>query len=543
MDDRVLSLGGEVIPKVETWEDFGKEMDDFLEKNKNRLINDDFDIMIGFLRGGGILATVLHCKLNDKILYYGKEKKVLFRTIPKEISKKDYRAPCFVTGIAATEEELHDLDSLIKELNSLRYELLQERKINLLLVDDNLTGSTRLKYFVEKISSTSFVNVKTLAYTRHPEFFVPHLDYVIREFPKNKDYFVMPWHEKPSHPRTPQIEESVIPIWFEFGITPDFDLKEFFSKIVDLEFAERIEMRESTIDFKRGESQFYIEKKDNKLKLISPKRKYYPPKNCLDEKIPAFGNLSLCKLGGEMNQSNICRICSFLNCNRDLLNSLFVSEGFGDRIVFNPGSSNLGRNKELREIIARWIKENRRISIKKEIEELYVFKDYEMTDLYTYKKINEDLTKQDMYFIYLTKSNLQYSEKYKKIISVLREIGQHYSKIGIHYLFQDRCPNAVRKFREIFDIEALPALIVSSEYIEIEDIKARPNECICLTRGFFLDCICDTKDKLREILDTFMELARSGDIEDMKLTKMKIESIVDKLWKKVNFSDISKFIK
>jgi hypoxanthine phosphoribosyltransferase len=57
----------EIKSYPETWESFGSNMDKFIDRKRNELANDNYDLILGFTRGGYIVALVLSTLLRDKI--------------------------------------------------------------------------------------------------------------------------------------------------------------------------------------------------------------------------------------------------------------------------------------------------------------------------------------------------------------------------------------------------------------------------------------------------------------------------------------------
>lgn len=331
----------------EGWTQFGRHIENFLLLNKEKLIDDNFDLFIGFSRGGVILSNILSCLIKDKFEHYRENRKNIhklsLRSIPNGIYSKSDEI-CFLINKTATKAELddiykyleHDLDEFHSE-----YCKEQQQKLNILIIDDNLTGSTRIfaaKSHLKKLTNTGIV--KTLAYTRVNDFKVPKLDYQIREYPENALFFIMPWHYvhiKHPHPIL-QHRESETTLFFKFSAKNNIEFDEIVKEIEDSipyhqvykhddeDFSENkdcVNFRIGTIDL-----GLHYNSQENTIEIYYQIIKIYPPKPCLNNH-KIFGYNSLCKdLSNESNSNDLCTLCTILNCNKDFFKVMFKNGDF-----------------------------------------------------------------------------------------------------------------------------------------------------------------------------------------------------------------------
>jgi hypothetical protein len=177
----------------ESWEDFGRNLQGFLVREDASLKETPYNVILGFTRGGAILATALASQLAERYPdLYSDPWTGAIRTIPNGIHKKLYDRPDFVMGSPCAEEDLRDLGELGRELGAFRRRHKLER-VSVLLVDDNLTGSTRMKFFKDSLAGIGFVDVDLLAYARNPSIEVPRIDYFVRaDATRAAEYLIMP---------------------------------------------------------------------------------------------------------------------------------------------------------------------------------------------------------------------------------------------------------------------------------------------------------------------------------------------------------------
>lgn len=316
-----------VEPNVVTWAEFGEKIDSFIAIHGQKL--NDIDLIIGFTRGGMILATILSTLLRDIYQENAKEHPALWslRPIPSGITTKNYRLPCFVMDSPMSEEEAADCKKLLKDIK--RFKAGRE-KLKILLVDDNLTGATRLFAYRDFIRrKVKSVEIKTLAYSRLESFSHPQLDYLVdAPHPANK-YVIMPYHKDHGIFKLPSLEIS--PIVLVLSNPSNFELLNGKLRRVIGPFSRMKRSKGRFITMGRGASIIDVAMGNKQLKLTFLYGKYYPPKRCLEtagtRNIGTFEELSLwslCNLGAR-KADTVCFYCSSLNCNYDVLKTVLLN--------------------------------------------------------------------------------------------------------------------------------------------------------------------------------------------------------------------------
>jgi hypothetical protein len=327
----------------EEWRRFGKILEAYISENRDLLEHESFDIILGFSRGGIILAFAFACLLKDgQNTVYSKPSKASVRPIPRGLAyKKTDR--CFVMNQAASRAEIEDIiKNLRDDLEDYSRTFEIKTPLNVLIMDDNLTGATRVQFLEDILDDMKPVvgRHKTLAYVRHkvfPEEEIP----TIRGFPPRKNIFVMPWH-----------------IFHKKGILkfPNEDLNLVNLEDIDLKFCFELNERLNSLDefintlkkkkyyrFKNrygqdiiinGASEFLLRLSEGFIEFRYRPRLLYPPKGCLKIEMednedndhcgtydisddPTF--LPLCLLIDEKKITGAtCLACPILNCNKEL---------------------------------------------------------------------------------------------------------------------------------------------------------------------------------------------------------------------------------
>jgi len=340
----------------ETWADFGMKMEKFLDNHGEEL--KDFDILIGFTRGGMILASILCTLLRDRFPDVARDKSYFgsLRPLPGGITVKTYRDPCFVVGTPMCKEEEDDAEILIGDIERFKKTYrTSQKKLRLLLVDDNLTGATRMFAYKEFLSKRlNFLDVRTLAYTRLECFRHPSLDFIIAGYTPADKYFVMPWHTKHGLLDLPSADVPMINLVLRGQL--EFDKLYHALEAVTGNFGMIGIETNGNIRICRGASVIYIGKKENSVTMRFLLSKYYPPKACLESKliknVNTFGEYSLCNLGA-VKADRICFTCSSLNCNRDILRMVF-GESLGSHIEVEQAREN-AKKSILLTATERWL--------------------------------------------------------------------------------------------------------------------------------------------------------------------------------------------
>ncbi|HRW82424.1 MAG TPA: hypothetical protein P5049_03100 [Methanothrix sp.] len=350
---------------LDTWKDFGRNLEAYIASHGTELENESYDLILTFSRGGAILAFAFACLLKDnsKSSEYSKPYKASVRSIPRGITVK-IDDPCFVMDHPASRLEKEDiLNNLEDELRSFSEEYNEGKPLKVLIMDDNLTGATRVKFLeneLDKLENKGLViGYRTLAYVRHKAFLENEIPTII-SFPKDKDNFVMPWHV-PHPPRELNLKDShteLERLIFRFKLNCDYEM--FIEKV-----KEKYGFDEGFIF--NGASNFYIihhipqetsERVIDFVELSHFPNKLYPPKMCLNSNGSDEHNssnfLKLCSYLNDMT-IDVCTTCSCLNCNKYLIKNVQDAANGGDISI-----EAIFRNKvnlELKRAIDKWFAE------------------------------------------------------------------------------------------------------------------------------------------------------------------------------------------
>lgn len=321
-----------VLPYKETWENFGRNIETFLEKHGQELKG--IDLIAGFTRGGMLLATTLSTLLRDTFGDVARKNSgfASLRPIPSGITSKTYSHPCFVMDSPISPDEVADYRQFTRDIRCFKEKFCKNKKIlSVLLVDDNLTGATRLFAYKKALEKLRFVEVKTLAYTRLESFEYPTLDYMVREFPSHDTYFIMPYHKDHGTFELPALR--VRPIYLVLKKPSNFESLQRELRKVEGRFDVTRHRKGRCIVVGRGASVIHISKQENRIVLNFLYEKYYPPKRCL-RLVNQITNLntfeevsshlwSLCGLGAQ-KADMVCFYCSSLNCNFEILKTVLL---------------------------------------------------------------------------------------------------------------------------------------------------------------------------------------------------------------------------
>lgn len=318
----------------ETWAVFGETVENYIDKNESELRKSSYDIIIGFSRGGLILAGIISCLLKDKFDEYKLiPHKASVRPIPQGLFvKRD--DPCFVMNLPASVSEIRDInENLENDLEEFAMVYNNKEPISILVVDDNLTGATRVTNLGNILKESGWVRAyKLLAYNRHPEFTKSDIQ-TIRDFPEDAEFFVMPWHTK-HHKADLNVQKNdtdATKLKFCISVSGEFVLAELYEVLKNENYnVRRLKSDAIIFSVKNGSSQFDIFKKntDDYIELSYTSSMFYPPKQCLNENgnngEKAFKK-SLCTLGATPTKIS-CLLCSYLNCNIPLIKKILTFE-------------------------------------------------------------------------------------------------------------------------------------------------------------------------------------------------------------------------
>lgn len=335
----------------ESWEDFGKNLKAYIRNRREELVKDSFDLILGFSRGGTILGYTFACLIKDIISEYSNLSKASVRSIPKGINCKREN-PCFVMDHPASNSEAKDITNVLQsDLEEFAKRKNNSEPISVLIIDDNLTGATRMNFLEETLCKMSCVKLcKKLAYVRHPAFLsMP----TITTYPEGTNYFTMPWHE-PHEKRDlniQSIEPNLTKLKFLIKVSNEFNLQKLLNGLNN-DYCIKGNM------VINGASIFLLNKqiinKDNVLELNFMTNYFYPPKDCLNSKGGAFGKQSLCSLGASKT-IGVCLACSCLNCNLRLIKKILNLEKVQSISVITEFRKK-EINKDLKLAIKEWFK-------------------------------------------------------------------------------------------------------------------------------------------------------------------------------------------
>jgi len=347
----------------ETWTSFGETIENYLTEYEKEYIRASYDVIIGFSRGGTILAFIISCILKDKFEEYkSKPHKASVRPIPQGLSvKRD--APCFVMNLPASIHEIQDIDECLNDdLEHFAKLYNNSEPISVLVVDDNLTGATRVTNLGDKLKENGWVkSYKLLAYNRHPEFTKSDIQ-TIRDFPKDSDYFIMPWHIE--HPKKDLVLQNNdidnTKLNFNINVSNEFILDELYEELKKYYNVRRMKSDAIIFSIKNGASQFNIKKNDTDdfIELSYTSVMFYPPKQCLKQSEDENNNhkafdKSLCLFGANMTKFS-CLLCSYLNCNIPLIKRILTFEKNPKNIYVEEIAQNGNINKTLKPAAEKW---------------------------------------------------------------------------------------------------------------------------------------------------------------------------------------------
>jgi len=337
----------------ESWGKFGTNLKDYIKSNKEDLINDSYDVILGFSRGGTILAYSFTCLLQDLIDEYHDKYKACIRPIPKGFTCKKNN-PCFVMDHPASDDERIDITTFL-ENDLIKLSGPHTNKINVLIIDDNLTGATRVRFLEDELKKMNCVeSVKTLAYVKHISF--SPISTII-EFPKDRKIFVMPWH-KPHSKKELDLENEDIE-GYEMNIFIKVDNqfnRQHFIEEIEKYYTLKGEGKNYIIN---GASNFLFNEKkignDNFVDVMVSLHMFYPPKHCLksedsdntNEDLDVSKFRPICSFGFDKTMSS-CVTCSHLNCNKKLIKRLLNATN-SQTISFE-----LKNNPELKSAVKEW---------------------------------------------------------------------------------------------------------------------------------------------------------------------------------------------
>lgn len=351
-------------PFEEQWESFGSNLESFIKTNEKEFRRDVYDVIIGFSRGGTILAFMISCLLKDYFEEYAKPHKASVRPIPKGLScKRD--DPCFVMNLPASTHEIKDINkNLENDLQEFTKRYNNSEPISVLVVDDNLTGATRISSIENKLKEMGCVKLyKKLAYVRNPAATFSNIR-TIREFPNDFDYFIMPWHidHGKKDLALQKDDGDVTKLKFYINVSNEFKLEELQEELKK-DYNVRRNPGANTIHIKNGASIFSIKKTDTGkfIELSYTSDKFYPPKQCLkpidnsNGGNGAFENLSICSLGA--NKTKVaCLICSYLNCNTPLIKKILTLIKIQPILCIEEFAPEGKINKTLKSATEEWFK-------------------------------------------------------------------------------------------------------------------------------------------------------------------------------------------
>jgi len=349
----------------ETWATFGETLEKYIETREEEFKRASYDVIIGFSRGGTILAGIISCMLKDKFEEYkSKPHKASVRPIPQGLYVKR-EDPCFVMNLPASVNEIQDINEhLANDLEQFAKQNNNSEPINVLAVDDNLTGATRVTNLGNKLKENGWVrSYKLLAYNRHPDFTKSDIQ-TIREFPEGADYFIMPWHIE--HPKKDLVvgnnDTNATKLKFNINVSDEFRLDDLYELLKNEGYSVRRSRSDATIfSIKNGATLFNIKKNDSDdfIELSYTSVMFYPPKQCLkqigngSESLRAFYKKSLCESGATVTKVT-CLLCTNLNCNIPLIKKILTFDKNPTNIYVEEIAPNGKVNKTLKPAAEDW---------------------------------------------------------------------------------------------------------------------------------------------------------------------------------------------
>lgn len=176
-----------------------------------------------------------------------------------------------------------------------------------------------------------------------------------------------------------------------------------------------------------------------------------------------------------------------------------------------------------------------------QLENLLVVQDDRFhTDPSTYERLKNRLAediKQDTYFYYLTKELYSTYQKYITMENALYRIMRYNPTVSLFVFVEDKFPEFVKNIQNIYRIELLPALIVSSKPIHsTKDKIIKQKESAILKKGFFVNELCNDMEKLIELLDKFHEMSKKGKLSNRTIVLEETKNILGKLFEKTSIS-------
>lgn len=352
-------------PYEESWACFGETLKKYFVENQEEYIQASYDVIIGFSRGGTILAGIISCILRDEFEEYGsKPHKASVRPIPQGLYVKR-EDPCFVMNLPASVSEIKDIDKfLAKDLEDFAKLHNNSEPISVLAVDDNLTGATRVTNLGNKLKENGWVrSYKLLAYNRHPDFTKSDIQ-TIREFPEDYDYFIMPWHI--DHKKKDLVVHSndtdTTKLKFNINVSDEFKLNDLYVLLKSEGYNVRRSKSDSIIfSIKNGATQFNIKKNDEDdfIELSYTSVMFYPPKQCLkkigngNDYHRAFDDKSICESDAAVTKVS-CLLCSYLNCNVALIKKILTFDENPKNLCVEEIAPSGVINKKLKPAAEEW---------------------------------------------------------------------------------------------------------------------------------------------------------------------------------------------
>lgn len=340
------------------WKEFGDYLEQFITKNLENLLSDNFDLVISFKRGGSILGQIFACIFQD--VSSNIRPSLCIRDIPSSLlSKKS--VPTFLNRLVVSPLEISDIPRLKTDLET---EIKKKSgKLSILLVDDNITTGLRLGFFYKLIKRWFGDNVivKKLIFYGGNQKFSKIVDYIIFDGPEfNKKAVNMPWHKRNIHPED-IIENGTLPYRVNFRNETDLNMSVLAEKLKNYE--SKIYNTLKLTDIVKPDAEiFKIERKNGNLRIYSGSFAYQIrmsgpnleicmsgsfdalPKLCSEKKfIIDESQYRLCK--STLMRTALCYECIYMYCSRDIFYFImqFLKESgmdvdhLGDTVItFHP---------------------------------------------------------------------------------------------------------------------------------------------------------------------------------------------------------------
>ena len=320
-----------------TWKKFGTLLSQFVKENINEFEN--IDLIISLRRGGSILGQTLACLIQDMT-----EKNTLqigIKDIPSGIAYKN-TIPTFLNRLIASLAEIREIPKLKSELKSELLKKPKDKKMQILVVDDNITTCLRQRLICESILEWygDSINVKKLAFcVQNKKKAVDKI--IFNESIIEKRIVAMPWHN------VRKIAKKINPVYhieqIQFNIKYKLDLEQLYNdflkysddiyKILGLNgviksnnnniFNVSRHETSDSVEINSGSFGYTIWNQGESITIYMTPTDAIP-KLCEKNKF-SINEHSYRLCDSSFREDELCYVCSFLYCSRDIFYLLLQS--------------------------------------------------------------------------------------------------------------------------------------------------------------------------------------------------------------------------